>query len=309
MDKPVVGFIGLGIMGSRLAAHLLDAGYRLVVYDVVPSRTETVRERGARVAQSCKETAERSEIVISMVIGTNEVKEAYLAADGVLAGAKWGAMLIDMTTASPRAVATIAKAAEERGCHLLDAPVSGGDVGAEQASLSIMVGGDEGTFQKVRPVLELFGVATYCGPSGSGQVVKACNQIQVSLALIGMAEALVLGVKAGVDPLVIIDVLSRGYAQTRVMDVRGARVIRGDFVPGGRCSIQHKDLNIIRETARELGCCLPASALAHELYSAAMANGWADLDHSAIIKVIELLSNMLDGSGLAAPAPGGANHA
>jgi 2-hydroxy-3-oxopropionate reductase len=231
------------------------------------------------------------------VIGSNEVKEAYLARNGVLAGARPGTVLIDMTTASPQAIVEGARAAEERGCWLLDAPVSGGDVGAEQARLSIMVGGDQRAFEQVRPVLDLFGVPTYCGRSGSGQVVKACNQIQVSMALIGMAEALVLGAKAGVDPAIIVDVLSRGYAQTRVMDVRGARVIHSDFGPGGRCSIQHKDLGIIRETARALGCCLPASALAHELYAAAMANGWADLDHSAVIKVIQLLSNTSAGTG------------
>jgi 2-hydroxy-3-oxopropionate reductase len=243
------------------------------------------------VAVSCKEVAAESQLVISMVIGSDEVQQVYTAEDGVLAGARPGTILVDMTTASPQVIASLAREAMARGCRLVDAPVSGGDVGAEEARLSIMVGGDAQAFQEVKPVLDLLGAATYCGPSGSGQVVKACNQIQVSMALLGMAEALVLGTRAGVDPALIVQVLSRGYAQTRVMDVRGSRLIRGDFSPGGRCSIQHKDLNIIRETARELGCCLPGSALAHELYTAAIANGWAELDHSAIIKVIELLSH------------------
>jgi len=141
------------------------------------------------------------------------------------------------------------------------------------------------------PILELMGKPTHCGPSGAGQVVKACNQIQVAMNFIGMAEALVLGAKAGVDPEIILKVLSAGYAQTRVMDVRGPRILKGDYAPGFRSRFHHKDLNIIRETARAYGACLPASALAHELFTAMVAGGWGDLDHSGIVKVIEKLSN------------------
>ena len=174
---------------------------------------------------------------------------------------------------------------------MLDAPVSGGEVGAQQATLSIMVGGDEAVFEKARPIFEIMGKPTYCGPSGSGQTVKACNQIQVAVTIAGVSEALVLGAKAGVDPEIIIKVLSAGYAQTRVMDVRGPRIVKGDYAPGFRSRFHYKDLNIIREAARAYGASLPASALAHELFTSMMANGWGELDHSAVVKVIAKLSN------------------
>jgi 2-hydroxy-3-oxopropionate reductase len=154
------------------------------------------------------------------------------------------------------------------------------------------VGGDEESFQRAKPILEIMGKPVLCGKSGAGQTVKACNQIQVALNFIGMAEALVLGAKAGVDPAIVVQVLSGGYAQSRVMDVRGPRIVKGDFAPGFRSRFHYKDLNIIRETARSYGCALPAAALAHELLSAMQAHGWGDLDHSAVIKVIELLSDV-----------------
>jgi 2-hydroxy-3-oxopropionate reductase len=175
---------------------------------------------------------------------------------------------------------------------MLDAPVSGGDVGAKNATLSIMVGGEPKVFERARPILEVMGTPVLCGASGAGQTVKACNQIQVALNFIGMAEALVLGAKAGVDPAIVVQVLSGGYAQSRVMDVRGPRIVKGDFAPGFRSRFHYKDLNIIREAARAYQCALPAAALAHELFSAMQANGWGDLDHSAVIKVIELMSNV-----------------
>jgi 2-hydroxy-3-oxopropionate reductase len=216
----------------------------------------------------------------------------YLAPDGVLAGVKSGTLLIDMSTISPTTSIAVAQAAAEKGCPMLDAPVSGGDVGAKNATLSIMVGGNEETFARAKPILEIMGTPVLCGKSGAGQTVKACNQIQVALNFIGMAEALVLGAKAGVDPAIVVQVLSGGYAQSRVMDVRGPRIVKGDFAPGFRSRFHYKDLNIIRETARSYGCALPAAALAHELFSAMQAHGWGDLDHSAVIKVIELLSDV-----------------
>ena len=291
MSKPKIGFIGLGIMGTPMCGHLIDAGHQLVCYDVVPKALEAAVARGAAAGRSSKDVASRSEVVISMVPDSPDVEQVYLAPDGVLAGAKPGALLIDMSTISPVTAKQVAAAAAEKGCPMLDAPVSGGDVGAREARLSIMVGGDQAVFDQAVPIFRLLGTATYCGPSGAGQTVKACNQIQVALNFIGMAEALVLGCKAGVDPEIIIKVLSGGYAQTRVMDVRGPRIVRGDYAPGFRSRFHYKDLNIIRETARAYGATLPASALAHELFTAMQANGWGDLDHSAVVKVIELLSN------------------
>ena len=289
-----VGFIGLGIMGAPMATHLLRAGHSMVVYNRTPSKMEPLVALGAKTGKSCRDVAQRSDVVISMVPDSPDVEKVYLGENGVLEGVKPGMLLIDMSTISPVTAVKVAQAAAaaQRGCQMLDAPVSGGDVGAKNATLSIMVGGDPEAYERARPIFELLGTPTYCGPSGAGQTVKACNQIQVALNFIGMAEALVLGAKAGVDPAIVVKVLSGGYAQSRVMDVRGPRVIKGDYEPGFRSRFHYKDLNIIRETARAFGCSLPASALAHELFSAMQANGWGDLDHSAVIKVIESLSNV-----------------
>jgi len=289
-----VGFIGLGIMGAPMATHLLRAGHSMVVYNRTPSKMEPLVALGAKTGKSCRDVAQRSDVVISMVPDSPDVEKVYLGENGVLEGVKPGMLLIDMSTISPVTAVKVAQAAAaaQRGCQMLDAPVSGGDVGAKNATLSIMVGGDPEAYERARPIFELLGTPTYCGPSGAGQTVKACNQIQVALNFIGMAEALVLGAKAGVDPAIVVKVLSGGYAQSRVMDVRGPRVIKGDYEPGFRSRFHYKDLNIIRETARAFGCSLPGSALAHELFSAMQANGWGDLDHSAVIKVIESLSNV-----------------
>jgi 2-hydroxy-3-oxopropionate reductase len=292
MAKETIGFIGLGIMGTPMSTHLLNAGHKLVVYDIVPEVMVPAIELGARAGTSCQDVASQVEVVISMVPDSPDVEKVYLSKDGVLAGAKPGTLLIDMSTISPTTAMEVAWTAAEKGCPMLDAPVSGGDVGAKNATLSIMVGGEPKVFERARPILEVMGTPVLCGASGAGQTVKACNQIQVALNFIGMAEALVLGAKAGVDPAIIVQVLSGGYAQSRVMDVRGPRIVKGDFAPGFRSRFHYKDLNIIREAARAYQCALPAAALAHELFSAMQANGWGDLDHSAVIKVIELMSNV-----------------
>jgi 2-hydroxy-3-oxopropionate reductase len=292
MAKETIGFIGLGIMGTPMSTHLLRAGHGLVVYDIVSEAVERLVDLGAKAGASGKDVASQVEVVISMVPDSPDVEKVYLGPEGVLAGAKPGTLLIDMSTISPTTAIAVAQAAAEKGCPMLDAPVSGGDVGAQKAILSIMVGGDPEAFGRAKPIFEIMGTPVLCGKSGAGQTVKACNQIQVALNFIGMAEALVLGAKAGVDPAIIVQVLSGGYAQSRVMDARGPRIIKGDFAPGFRSRFHYKDLNIIRETARSYQCALPAAALAHELFSAMQANGWGDLDHSAVIKVIEQLSDV-----------------
>lgn len=291
MARKKIGFIGLGIMGSPMAGHLMKAGHTLIAYDIFPAAADALVAEGATRASSPKDAARHADVVISMVPDSPDVEKVYLGEDGVLEGAKEGTLLIDMSSISPVTAIKVAKAAAEKGCPMLDAPVSGGQVGAQQARLSIMVGGSAEVFEAAKPLFDLLGTATFCGASGAGQTVKACNQIQVAMNFIGMAEALVLGAKAGVDPEIIIKVLSAGYAQTRVMDVRGPRVLKGDYEPGFRARFHYKDLNIIRETAKAYGASLPASALAHELFTAMMANGWGELDHSAVVKVIELLSN------------------
>ena len=290
-QKMTIGFIGLGIMGRPMSQHILKAGYPVVVFDIMPAGVQEVVAAGAKSAASSAEVAAASDLVITMVPDSPDVEAAYLAPKGVLEGARKGTILVDMSSISPAVAKRVAVEAEKRGCPMLDVPVSGGDVGAKNATLSIMVGGSPEVFEKVKPVFELMGKATYCGASGAGQVVKACNQILVAVTLVGMSEALVLGQKAGVDPEVVVKVLSGGLARCGVLENRGMRVIKRDFTPGFKIRLHYKDLNIIRQAGRDYGCALPASALAHELFGAMMANGFGELDHSGVIKAIEMLSN------------------
>lgn len=289
--KQTIGFVGLGIMGRPMSQHLNKAGYPLVVYDIVPAGVKELVDLGAKSAPTSAEAAAAADVVITMVPDSPDVEAAYLGPQGILAGAKPGTIFMDMSSISPTVAIKVAKEAEKKGCEMLDAPVSGGDVGARNATLSIMVGGKQEIFDKVKPIFEVMGKPTYCGPSGSGQVVKACNQILVAVTLVGMAEALVLGSKAGVDPEVIVKVLSGGLARCGVLENRGMRVTKRDFAPGFRSRFHYKDLNIIQEAGRAYQCSLPASALAHELFGTMQAMGWGEDDHSGIVKVIEMLSN------------------
>jgi 2-hydroxy-3-oxopropionate reductase len=291
--KEKIGFIGLGIMGRPMATNLLNAGFSLSVYDIRPEPVEEVVTLGAEKCSSSSEASTDVDVVITMLPDSPDVEDVYFGNDGVLSVVKPGTVLIDMSTIAPAVAIKVATAANEKGCPMLDAPVSGGDVGAREGTLSIMVGGDEDIFKQALPIFEVLGhTITLCGPNGAGQIVKACNQIQVALNFVGMAEALVLGTKAGVDPAIIIQVLSGGYAQTRVMDVRGPRVIQGDFTPGFRSKFHFKDLNIILQTGRDFGCPLPVTALVRQLFSAMLAAGRGDLDHSGIITVLEDLAKV-----------------
>jgi len=288
--KPTIGFIGLGIMGKPMSRNLLKAGYPLWVYDIVPSAVEEIVSAGAQAGTSCQDVAGRTEVVITMLPDSPDVEKAYLGPQGVLAGAKPGTILVDMSTISPTMATRVAQAAAAQGCPMLDAPVSGGDVGAQKGTLSIMVGGDPETFARVEPIFAALGKPVLCGESGAGQIVKACNQILVAVTLVGMAEALVLGAKAGVDPEKIVQVLGGGLARCGVLENRGRRVIERDFAPGFKSRLHYKDLNIIREAGRAFGVPLPASALAHELFGAMVAAGRGELDHSGIVTVLEDLA-------------------
>jgi 2-hydroxy-3-oxopropionate reductase len=280
-------------MGRHMAAHLLSAGYSLTVYDVRAEAIEPFAAQGAAPAKSCSETAERSDIVISMVPDSPDVEEVALGPTGIITGARAGLVHIDMSTIAPATAITVATKLGAKGVRCLDAPVSGGELGAKNAALSIMVGGPEELFNEVLPVLQVMGkTITLCGPNGAGQIVKACNQIQVALNFVGMSEALVLGTKAGVDPAIVIKVLSGGYAQTRVMDVRGPKIIKGEFEPGFKSKFHFKDLGIIMDTARKLNVPLPATAIAQQLFNALLASGRGELDHSAVINVIEDLAGV-----------------
>jgi len=280
-------------MGKPMSKNLVRAGYRLVVHNRSREPVKELVELGAEEAFSPKEVASRSELIITMLPDSPDVELVALGEEGLVEGVSEGDICIDMSTIAPTVAVQVAEAMAEKGVRCLDAPVSGGDVGAQEGTLSIMVGGDEDLFNEVRPIFEVLGkTITLCGPNGAGQTVKACNQIQVALNLIGMAEALVLGAKAGVDPAVVVKVLSGGFAQSRVMDVRGPRIIKRIFDPGFKSGLHYKDLNIIHEAARAYGVSLPASALAHELFGAMQAQGWGDLDHSAVLRVIELLAGV-----------------
>jgi 2-hydroxy-3-oxopropionate reductase len=290
--KETIGFIGLGIMGLPMVKNLLKAGYTVIGHDLNRQAVSDAVATGAEEAQSPKEIAQRSQVIITMLPDSPDVELVALGPDGLIEGVREGQLYIDMSTIAPSTAILVAEKLSERSVRCLDAPVSGGDVGAVNATLSIMVGGDRATFEQARPIFEALGkTITLCGPHGAGQTVKACNQIQVALNLVGMAEALTLGAKAGVDPAVIVQVLSGGYAQTRVMDVRGPRVIRGDFEPGFKSKFHYKDLNIILQTGRDYGCPLPVTALVRQLFSAMLAAGRGDLDHSGILTVLEDLSH------------------
>jgi len=291
--KEKIGFIGLGIMGRHMASHLLEEGYELSVFDVVKSAMDELTAKGARASSSCKEVADNCEVIISMVPDSPDVEKVALEEGGIIEAAREGLIYIDMSTIAPGTAIKVAEELGKRGVKCLDAPVSGGETGAKNAALSIMVGGSKELFNRVLPILEIMGkTITLCGTNGAGQTVKACNQIQVALNFIGMAEALVLGTKAGVDPAIIIKVLSGGYAQTRVMDVRGPKIIKGEFEPGFKSRFHYKDLNIIMDTARALNVPLPATAVAHELFSAMIASGRGELDHSAVINILEDLAGI-----------------
>lgn len=291
--KQKIGFVGLGIMGRHMSAHLVDAGYELFVFDLNPKSIKELSGKGATACVDCKEIAQKSDIVISMVPDSPDVEKVALAENGIIDSARDGLIYIDMSTIAPAVSVKVANVLGEKGVRCLDAPVSGGETGAANAGLSIMAGGPKALFDEVLPILQVMGkTVTLCGDNGAGQTVKACNQIQVAMNFIGMAEAFVLGAKAGVDPAIILKVLSGGYAQTRVMDVRGPKIVKGEFEPGFKSKFHYKDLNIIMDTAREFNVPLPATAVAHELFSALMASGRGDLDHSAVINIIEDLAGV-----------------
>ena len=283
-----VGFIGLGIMGKPMARNLMKAGYKLVVYNRSRAPMDELAAEGAATADSPKAVAEQSEIVITMLPDSPQVRAVMTGENGVLAGAKAGTLVIDMSTISPVVTQEVAKVAQEHGVRMLDAPVSGGDVGAQQGTLSIMVGGSAEDFEQARPIFQVLGkTVVHVGDIGAGQVVKACNQIVVALTIEAVSEALVLGSKAGVDPAVILQVLSGGLAANRVMEVRGPNFLKHNFQPGFKIALHHKDLGIALSAGREYGVVLPVTALVDQMLQTLRQRGQGDQDHSAILTLIE----------------------
>src|SRR5215471_3092538 len=246
-----VGFIGLGIMGKPMAHNLLKAGFAVIVHNRHQEVTDELVAAGASAAFQPREIAVSCNVLITMLPGAPQVEEVLLGSQGVIEGAHEGLIVIDMSTISPIVTRTLAVRLAERGIDMLDAPVSGGDKGAIAGTLSIMVGGEEDTFQRCKPIFQALGkTVVHVGKSGAGQVVKACNQIVVALVIEAVSEALVLGSKAGVDPAKILQVLNGGLAANRVIEQRGANMLAHDFAPGGRIKTHHKDMGIILETAR-----------------------------------------------------------
>lgn len=288
-----IGFIGLGIMGQPMARHLLNAGFPLTVHNRRQSVTDEFVAAGAQAAQLPREVAASSDVVITMLPDTAVVEEVLTGPDGVIEGAHEGLVVIDMSTISPVTTRALAGRLARGGVQMLDAPVSGGDKGAILATLSIMAGGPQATFQRCLPIFQALGrTIVHVGESGAGQVVKACNQIVVALTIEAIGEALVLGTKAGVEPKNILHVLGGGLAANRFMEQRGPSMLAHDFAPGGRVRFHHKDLGIALALARASGVSLPVTALVDQMFASLEASGRADLDHSALLLYLEELAGL-----------------
>jgi len=287
-----VGFVGLGIMGRPMARNLAEAGHELVLYNRTRSKAdELANEVGAEVAPNLEEVARRSAVIFTMLPGPPEVEEVVAGEDGLLQGAGEGSLIVDTSTSSPVLARELAEKARESGASMLDAPVSGGDVGAIEGTLSIMVGGNEEDFERARPLFEaMAGTVTHVGPAGAGQLVKACNQIVVALAIEAVSEALVLGSKGGVAPEKILEVLSGGLASNRVMEVKREKFLERDFEPGGKVEFHRKDLRIAVEAGREYGVPLPATAVVCQMFESLTTKGRGGWDHSSLLALIEDLS-------------------
>jgi 2-hydroxy-3-oxopropionate reductase len=286
-----IGFIGLGIMGGPMAKNLIEEGYELVLYNRTREKAEELAGDGAEVAGSPKEVAQQSDIIVTMLPDSPQVEEVLAGEDGVFEGVREGSLIVDMSTISPVVTRELAGQAGERGASILDAPVSGGDVGAQQGTLSIMAGGSEEDFARAKPLFEVMGkTVTHVGPVGAGQTAKACNQIIVALNIEAVSEALVLGSKAGVDPAKILDALSGGLAGSAVMEAKREKMLGHDFDPGFRVELHHKDLGIALAAGREYGVSLPVTAILDQMLESLKAKGRGDRDHSAILTLIEDLA-------------------
>jgi len=285
-----IGFIGLGIMGKPMAANLIKGGNKLFL----SSRTSVPAEltaAGGTVCANAKEVAQKSDIVIIMVPDTPDVEKVLFGANGVAEGLSKGKTVIDMSSISPIETKTFAKRINELGCEYLDAPVSGGEVGAKNAALTIMIGGTQAAFDKVKPVFELMGKnITLVGGNGDGQTCKVCNQIIVALNIEAVSEALVFASKAGADPAKVRQALMGGFASSRILEVHGERMIKRTFDPGFRIELHQKDLSLALSGARALNLSLPNTATTQELFNAAAALGGKGWDHSGLVRVLEHLA-------------------
>jgi len=289
MSDRRIGFVGLGIMGGPMARNVMDADYDLVLFNRTrPKAEELAKNNPAEVADSISGLARQSDAIITMLPGPPEVEAVYAGEGGLLDSTRQGTLLVDMSTSSPVLARGLAQEAARRGIGMLDAPVSGGDVAAEQGTLSIMAGGEETDFARARPLFEAMGeTIVHVGESGAGQVTKAANQIVVALVLEAISEALVFGSRAGVDPEQLIGVLSGGLASNRAMEVKRDKLLGRDFEPGGKVEYHHKDLGIALEAGRAYDVALPVTALVDQMFGALEAKGRGAWDHSALITLLE----------------------
>ena len=286
-----VGFIGLGIMGGPMAANLVKAGFDVVGYNRTPEPTQRLVEQGGRGAESLAEAVRDADVVVTMVPDSPDVEAVALGEDGIYATARPGTLHIDMSSIRPDVARRLAAAGAERGLRVLDAPVSGGEQGAVEATLSIMVGGDPGDVADARPVLEAVGTTVvHVGPAGAGQTVKAANQLIVAGTLELVAEAIVFLEAAGVEVGAAVEVLAGGLAGSAVLDRKAAAMLDRDFSPGFRVELHHKDMGTVTAAARQAGVVIPLGAATAQLLASLQAQGHGGLDHSALLKLVEQLS-------------------
>jgi 2-hydroxy-3-oxopropionate reductase len=286
-----LGFVGLGIMGGPMAGHLVKAGHQVFIN----TRSKVPADLASSAAVQCsspREVAEKADIIFTMVPDTPDVEKVLFGENGISSGLSKGKIVVDMSSISPIATKEFAKKINGLGCDYLDAPVSGGEVGAKNATLSIMVGGGDGVFEKVKPILELMGKnINLVGTNGDGQTAKVANQIIVALNIEAVAEALLFASKAGADPAKVRQALMGGFASSKILEVHGERMVKRTFDPGFRIELHQKDLNLALNSARALGVALPNTATAQELFNSCSAHGGKAWDHSAMVKALEKMAN------------------
>ena len=291
MANPSIGFIGLGIMGKPMARNLLKAGYSLVVHNRSCGAVEELKREGAQSAASPKNVAERSEVVITMLPDSPDVELVFAGDEGVFGGIKAGSLLIDMSSISPVVARKLAREAERRSCDMLDAPVSGGEAGAVSATLSIMIGGKSSAVDRAMPIFQVLGKnIVHVGDPGAGQVTKAANQMIVGTTIAIVSEALVLAAKAGVEPTKVRQALLGGFAQSKILEAHGQKMLERNFKPGFRIRLHEKDLKIALGIGSEYGVPLLVTGVVTQMMTAMKAMGSGDLDHSGLVTFIESLA-------------------
>lgn len=287
-----VGYIGLGLMGKSMARNILKAGFPLVIYNRSRGAMEELAAEGARLADSPADVARQVDVVFTNVPDSPDVEQVVLGPRGIIEGAHAGLIYVDNSTIKPATARMLAERLAEKDVQALDAPVSGGDIGARNGTLTIMVGGPAGALETVLPVLQAMGKSiTHIGDAGAGQIAKAANQIMVAAQMVAMGELLVFAQKSGADPRKVVEAIKGGAAQCWTLDVKPPRIFAGNRAPGFKAHLQAKDLNIVLETARQYGVPLPAAAVHAQLFNAMLQAGMGEMDNSAVLGILEMLAN------------------